>query len=232
MKVEEKKQAIEMRRSGKSLKEIATTLKVSKGTVSVWVRDVELTEDQKTRLELKAEIHGREAFRSCADRAAKNRDMWRRDGELLVDNLHAVAAALLYWGEGHKRNNRNSICFANSDVSMIHAFIFSLINGMSLDKKDVRLYLNIYTDVHSREEIIDYWLSELSIDATQLRSITENNTSRISSGKRKSLCEWGTARVCIHSTHMLHLLYGVIDAYSERCGYKTDCTNSFYNINQ
>lgn len=44
MKLVEKAKAIELRKEGKSLKEISDILKVSKSCISVWVRAVKLTD--------------------------------------------------------------------------------------------------------------------------------------------------------------------------------------------
>lgn len=49
-KSKEKLTALGLRRKGQSVKEIAKSLGVSKGTVSVWTRDILLTKQQKKRL--------------------------------------------------------------------------------------------------------------------------------------------------------------------------------------
>ena len=53
MKAYEKKQALEMRKSGASIKEIAKRLGVSKGSVSVWVSDVVLPDEIRDKLFLR-----------------------------------------------------------------------------------------------------------------------------------------------------------------------------------
>jgi len=53
MKVEEKKLARELRKQGWSLNEIRQKLKVAKSSVSLWVRDIELTEKQRQKLSKK-----------------------------------------------------------------------------------------------------------------------------------------------------------------------------------
>ena len=50
MKLEEKKLAQTLRRQGFSLRDIQRKLKVSKGSVSTWVRDIPLTKIQKREL--------------------------------------------------------------------------------------------------------------------------------------------------------------------------------------
>jgi transposase len=57
MKLIEKRNAIALRERGQSIKEIAKNLGVSKASVSMWVRDVEL-EVGLARLFVKEEKHG------------------------------------------------------------------------------------------------------------------------------------------------------------------------------
>ncbi len=49
----QKSKAILLRKKGKSLSEIAQELGVSKGSVSIWVRDIELSKSAQKNLSLK-----------------------------------------------------------------------------------------------------------------------------------------------------------------------------------
>jgi predicted transcriptional regulator len=51
-KIKEQKEAREMRSQGYSLKQISKIIGVSKGSVSVWTRDIDLTKEQKTKLNI------------------------------------------------------------------------------------------------------------------------------------------------------------------------------------
>ena len=50
MKFKERIKAVALRKKGRSYSEIIKKIKVSKGTLSVWLKDVELTYKQKERL--------------------------------------------------------------------------------------------------------------------------------------------------------------------------------------
>ena len=52
-KFKERIQARKLRKDGKSVKEIAQSLNVSKGTVSLWVRDIILSVKQLERIKIK-----------------------------------------------------------------------------------------------------------------------------------------------------------------------------------
>jgi transposase len=71
-----KLQAIDLRRKGKSIKEIATSLGVSKGSVSVWCQDIKLTQTQSKRLKQR-QIASGSAGRQVG--ANKNREKRLRD---------------------------------------------------------------------------------------------------------------------------------------------------------
>ena len=53
MKLNEKIKAIRLRKLGKSYSEIRKKVKVSKGTLSLWLRDIKLTPEQENRIYLK-----------------------------------------------------------------------------------------------------------------------------------------------------------------------------------
>ena len=71
-KSKEQFNARELRKKGKSMKEIAKKLKVSKGSVSLWCKDIELTENQKLKLH-KQMVRGSYAGRMAGVRMQKER---------------------------------------------------------------------------------------------------------------------------------------------------------------
>lgn len=50
MKLKEKIRAIKLRKLGKSYSEIRKQVKVSKSTLSLWLRDIKLTPEQEKRI--------------------------------------------------------------------------------------------------------------------------------------------------------------------------------------
>jgi transcriptional regulator with XRE-family HTH domain len=53
MKIEEKNKARELRKNDKTLTEILKEVKVSKGSLSYWLRDIRLSEEQLSRIRYK-----------------------------------------------------------------------------------------------------------------------------------------------------------------------------------
>jgi transposase len=62
----------ELRRMGLSYREVAAVIPVTKGTLSGWCRDIELSDDQRQRL----------SFRPSRIAAARQRGLTRREGAL------------------------------------------------------------------------------------------------------------------------------------------------------
>jgi transcriptional regulator with XRE-family HTH domain len=123
VKTTEREQARKLRREeGRSVKELAALLGVSRSTISLWVRDVELTAAQ--RAALRRRMGGRiDGSRVNADRALERRRQEQtsgRDAARRGDVMHA-AGCMLYWAEGSRE--RNAIKFTNSDPEMLRFFM-------------------------------------------------------------------------------------------------------------
>ena len=121
-----RQQAIAMRKDGLSYREIRERLRVSKSTLSLWLRDVELTEDQHHRLALLQE-QGRTkaANTNRAARLARRSaaiDGARAQIPKVAESELFVAGVVAYWAEGAKAKPWRAdewFTFINSDPQMI-----------------------------------------------------------------------------------------------------------------
>jgi transposase-like protein len=151
MKTAERKIARELRRQqGLSIKTLARMLGVSVSSVSVWVRDIELTAAQ------------REALRPCAvaagaANAARARERHRkaqhrgREAARRAQPLH-TAGCMLIW-------------------------------------------------------------ADLDLPRSSLHKSTVNTYSKYSQKKRRNKLPYGTCRLVVHDTQLVHELYGAIQEY-------------------
>ena len=129
-KVDERERARELRAEGRSLNEIAATLGVSKSSVSVWCRDVFLTEEQRAALALPSQ--GARLKRAAGTRAARIRrteilqgEAAAEIGELSDRELFLVGVAL-YWAEGSKQKPwrpSGGVSLINSDPQIIRLYL-------------------------------------------------------------------------------------------------------------
>ncbi len=120
-----RKEALRLRSEGASVLDIARKLNVSKASVSVWVRDVELTEEQRTKLDDRArnDKHYLKAARARSDASKARREVWREEADTLwgrwcFEPLFTLGLGI-YWGEG----SRGTFSVSNSDPSLLKAWV-------------------------------------------------------------------------------------------------------------
>lgn len=173
-KFELKKQARELRKQGVSVKTIAAHLGVSKGTASIWVRDIILTIEQLEVLRQSA-IKGSERGRLKSALLKKEERLKRfEDGKLLGKKLLGrltereifIAGIALYWAEGCKKTQRFEFC--NSDPKMIQFFLYWLRKGFLISDQDIKCRVSINIAHQPREQVVkDYWSKLTGIPLTQ-----------------------------------------------------------------
>jgi hypothetical protein len=214
MKTAERSEARRLRREeGRSIKELATLLGVSRSTISLWVRDIELTEEQYAALRWR--MGGRiEGARVNTARARERHRKAQNDGRAAArrgDALHA-AGCMLYWAEGAR--DRNAIRFTNSDPAMVAVFLNFLRRSLGVADARVTVTCNLFAD-HARKqrEIEDFWLGALGLERSNLRKSTVNHYSKYSQKKRKNRLPYGTCRLSVYDTRLVHEIYGAIQEY-------------------
>lgn len=123
--------AVAMRRDGKSYREIAEVVPVSKSTLSLWLRDIELTDDQRALLQERRARSDKSRHQGIRTRHELRRAKVVADaraqipGELAESELF-VAGVVAYWAEGSKHKPwraKNDVTFINSDPDMILLFM-------------------------------------------------------------------------------------------------------------
>jgi len=118
MKTAERVEARRLRKDeGRSIKEIARFVGVSQSTVSVWVRDIELTEAQHAALLVQDPSRNgrRNGWAANIERGRLRRRTFQLAGRRRIatyDPLY-VAGCMLYWAEGAK--GRNAVELSNAD---------------------------------------------------------------------------------------------------------------------
>ena len=123
--------AVAMRREGRSYREIQAVVGVSKSTLSLWLRDVPLTEEQQRALA----VRGPEATTAAPRREPCSRGPATISGSRarardqitqLAESELFVAGVVAYWAEGSKNKpwrHGQSVQFMNSDPAMIRLFL-------------------------------------------------------------------------------------------------------------
>jgi AcrR family transcriptional regulator len=201
------------REKGMSVRELATAVGVSKSSVSLWVRDIELTDEQV------AALRGRNPAYNGQRLGAKTRIALGRarraahqeEGRVRVRaaDEEFIRACLLYWAEGAK--SRHSLSFSNADCEMVRLWMDVLRLTLGAPDSRIRLTLYLYTDHLERQRAVeDYWLRVTRLGRSNLCRSIVNNYSRSSQGKRKNMLPYGTAKIAVHDTRLIQMVLGGI----------------------
>lgn len=168
--------ALVLRREGWSIKQIATELKISKGSTSRWTRDILLTLEQQEKLEQRL-IVGREKGRIISALNQKRARIKRLEdakiaGEnslnTITKNELLVAGLALYAGEGSKK--RREVRFCNTDPAIINFMINWLITCFDVSIGDFHCSVGINEAHFHREEVVKkYWSDITKIPLTSFR---------------------------------------------------------------
>ncbi len=206
MRSAEKQKARELRGQGWSYSDILREVGVSKGTFSVWLRDIPLTDEQIACLSSKFRA-GREKFsRSMRIRRDDRWAQYHREAEaeyaILSQDPQFMFGLALYIGEGSK-TKQNDLCLANCDPRVIRkAKDFFLMIGIPAASLRCGLHLHPGLSVEAAES---YWQEITGLPETQFHR-TSIAVSRASGGKKGNLQIYGTCQLYASNTKICQKL--------------------------
>lgn len=171
-----KQEALQLRRGGMSIGGVAKVLGISKGTASIWCRDIVLSTAQRARLS-KNSIQGGHVGRlkgAATNRQKKLTIVAKAEREALseISQLSErdvlLAAVALYWAEGSKTESR--FLFVNSDPAMIQIMHTFLRTQMRVPSDQVSLTIQI-NEIHRKriKTVLKFWATLLDIPSTQFK---------------------------------------------------------------
>jgi|SRR3989338_71860 len=166
--------AEKLREMGLSISTIAKRVGVSKSSVSLWCRNITLTNGQKEKL-LANMVKGGHAGRMIGADINRQRKLrlleaYKEDGLKTVDRLSnrdlLVAGTCLYWAEGSKTDNR--LIFVNSDPKMILLACRYMREILGIKKDLIRITIQI-NRIHEGRigEVQNFWSKLLGLPLNQ-----------------------------------------------------------------
>ena len=209
MKKVEKEKALIMRVQGYSMKDISKSLGVAKSSVSYWVRNIELTEDQKQYLLKKG------LFREEIERRRKTRlsnEQLKRDTAInsamnMVPSITKkqiwLMGIMLYWAEGAK--TQRTVKFSNSDPRLIWIMMHFFREICNVPEQKFRGYVHIHQHLDYRLAE-NYWASVSGIPLTKFFK-TYRKQNKSSLGKKDNL-PYGTFDVYVLDTQLFYKIQG------------------------
>ncbi len=182
----EKARAVQLRKQGKTYGEIAKQILVSKSTLSLWLRDVEVSAEFLSRIrqkKLDAVKKGWEARRKeRIDRTKQITDAAREEVSKFYKQPLWLVGVTLYWAEGHKEKSWRPgalVTFTNMDENTIIIFRNWCRKYMDVSDGDFVYSLYVHATHEMRTlEIKQWWARKLSINPDSIAVYYKKHTTK------------------------------------------------------
>lgn len=214
MKVVEKEQARALRKEGRSINQIIKETGFSKASVSVWVRDIVLTDKQKEQISERGRsvesIERRRINRLLNSQKRRQEiiDKAKEDFRSISREQLKLIGVILYLGEGSKTYRGGKVSLSNSDPDIIKIMMrfFREVCNVPETKLRAGIHTFAHADIEKTEE---YWSNITRIPRTQFYK-TYIKPSAASLQKRNTL-PFGTLDVYICDTKLFLIIMGWIE---------------------
>lgn len=195
-----------LRRQGKSYSEIIKEVKVSKSTLSLWLRDIPLSEQQKLKLlgRAKSRYSGAKARQQARINLTKKiiKDS-KQQSKILLKNKLFLSGLMLYWAEGTKRGEE-MVVFSNSDPNMITLMMQWFREICQVKEEKFRIQIHIHS-LLNQKEIKKYWEEITKIPQNQFHNLIIKPTSL---RHRKNILYNGTCCIRIYDKNLFRKIMG------------------------
>lgn len=181
----ERLKAIKLRREGASIKDIARNIGVSRSSVSIWCRDIQLTKEQDDLLMKKMIAGGHKgrmlgAARNKEKRLSAIRDS-NHEGRSLITSLNQreflIAGLALYWAEGSKKEGK--LVLTNSDPELILFMKSWFEKCFGVAPAEFMPRISIMESHKDRiGEVLSFWSTLLGLEIVQFGNPTFLKSSR------------------------------------------------------
>lgn len=179
----DKQLAIKLRKEGKSHNEIRAFIpNLSKGTLSNWLKYIELTPQQLTYLEKRIGSKLEKArFASAKTNRARRIERTQKIYDEAAEEINQyiseplfVLGLALYWAEGSKRTG--TVELINSDPLIIKIMIAWFEKFLKIPKQ--KLKFRLYTHKpYSNDNLEVFWASTLNVNINQFQKTIYKPTS-------------------------------------------------------
>jgi len=201
--------AVSLRRNGKTYAEICaiTGVKIPKGTLSYWCKNISLTQAQTEQRAKKAVLDLKEARKLALITNKQRRSVYISN--IIKQNRHLtktlytadtakIALVILYICEGSK-NRRGALVFGNSDPNVIRMFLRLLRQCYPVDEQKFRCTVQCRADQNAQELEL-FWSKTTCIPLPQFYKAQIDPRTK---GKRtKKLAYKGVCRIDYFSGHV------------------------------
>lgn len=218
--------ALRLRLQGRSYNEIRKELKVAKSTLSLWLRNVVLSDVARKRLVERERTLGAAALikrnKMQTVNARKHALFVREQAKKLLfqltDKEFLILGASLYWAEGYKRarvrdgkeRTAHPISFVNSDPDMVRAFVWFLMRTLKIRRNDIRATMRLYPHINEHEAL-EYWKQASGLTKTNFKKTTYLLSVASKGHRPYNRLPHGTLQIAVYNTEKFHYLMGLIE---------------------
>jgi hypothetical protein len=207
-----------LRRKGKSYSEILKLVKISKSTLSLWLRDIPLSEKQKRKLEgrTKSRYSGSKARQQARINLTNEiiKSSRKESNNLLEDKLF-LSGLMLYWAEGTKRGEE-MVNFSNSDPNMVKLMMRWFRKVCKVREERFRIQVHIHS-LLNQKDIKNYWSNLTGISLGQFHKLMVKKTSL---SHRKNVLYFGTCCIRVCDKNLFRKIMGWKIGVLEKFGLK------------
>lgn len=177
---EYKGKALKLRNKGLSIRIIENKLGVPRSTLSNWFKDVKLSKEQKDKLLFnwrKGLVEARKKAVVWHNKQKEKRLREAKDEALKVvndidisnKNIVELALAILYLGEGSKKNLETAI--GSSDPLILKFFVAILKKVYKIDISKIKCELYLRADQNS-QQMKSFWSNELNLPLDNFQRVS------------------------------------------------------------
>jgi hypothetical protein len=214
MKILERERAVGLRKEGLTYGEIGKLLDVSKGALSLWLRDISYlpNEASQQRRRLASIKAGQVLHRRKMERVLKIKEAAKQEIQKIDTGMFKLLGVIAYWAEGSKTKD-GLIKFTNTDPRFIQFAIKWLREICKVPEEKLRLHIRIHSDIN-RKKSENYWSSITGIPRNRCYKTTLKNSD--SNGKRFRKLSNGVASIIVCDSNLFHKIMGWIEALIDK----------------
>ncbi|MFA6251124.1 MAG: hypothetical protein WC603_00645 [Candidatus Paceibacterota bacterium] len=166
-----------LRSQGFSLNEIVNKIGVSKSTLSLWCRDIVLTDSQISSLEKRAQVKNyKGSLKGALTNHLKSQDVINQEKQKALEFINKISdreicliGTALYWAEGNKTGTTFGVVNSDPKIIIICMKWLFLEFNIKIDNYLPRIFIN--EDHRKRElEIKKHWSDVTKIPVSKFRN--------------------------------------------------------------
>ena len=226
----DKEKVLKLRLAGKSYSEINRLLGVPKSTLSGWLKNLQLSNTARQRLDdrtregsLKGLLKRNKLQTQLAHKKAGDiRKSTSSEIKKISRQELLILGVALYWGEGYKRpiikdgiaRSYHPVSLSNSDPKLVEAFLRFLREICEVNEDKIRANLRIFQHQNS-DQLLQFWSKLTRIPKERFEKFYYG-VSKSSQGKRPfNILPYGTIQIRVNDTALFHKIMGWLEGVSK-----------------